>query len=109
MVVVLRGVQLRLRVRVFLSIAVACAMLIPRAAWAQATNSGTITGVVRDPSGAVLPGVTVEASSPALIEKSRTAVTDGQGVYRIADLRPGEYAVTFALSGFNAFRREGIE
>jgi len=74
-------------------------------AWAQSS----ITGTVRDTSGAVLPGVTVEAASPALIEKVRTAVTDGQGVYRIVDLRPGPYTVTFTLQGFNTFRRTGIE
>jgi hypothetical protein len=70
---------------------------------------GSITGVVRDSSGSVLPGVTVEASSPVLIEKVRTAVTDGNGVYRLLDLRAGTYVVTFALSGFNTFKREGIE
>ena len=69
----------------------------------------SITGVVRDPSGAVLPGVTVEAASPALIEKVRSVVTDASGQYRIVDLRPGTYAVTFTLSGFNTMRREGIE
>ena len=68
-----------------------------------------IAGVVRDVSGAVLPGVTVEAASPALIDKVRTSVTDGQGLYRIVDLRPGVYAVTFSLPGFSTFRREGLE
>lgn len=57
----------------------------------------------------VLPGVTVEASSPALIEKVRTAVTDGQGQYRIVDVRPGTYTVTFTLPGFTTVKREGIE
>src|SRR5688572_10620197 len=75
------------------------------AAFAQAS----ITGIVRDPSGAVLPGVTVEASSPALIEKVRVVVTDGGGQYRIDDLRPGTYAVSFTLTGFSTVRREGIE
>jgi hypothetical protein len=79
--------------------------LIPAAALAQAS----ISGVVRDASGALLPGVTVEASSPALIEKVRTGVTDGGGQYRIVDLRPGTYAVTFTLPGFSAVSREGIE
>jgi hypothetical protein len=74
----------------------------------NAVGSGTIAGVVRDPSGAVLPGVTVEAESPALIEKSRTVVTDGEGRYRVTDLRPGVYAVSFTLAGFKAVRREGI-
>src|SRR5256712_10752725 len=66
-------------------------------------------GVVRHTSGAVLPGVTIDASSPALIEKVRTAVTDSTGQYQIVDLRPGTYAVTFALTGFSTAKREGIE
>jgi hypothetical protein len=74
-------------------------------AYAQAS----IAGVVRDTSGAVLPGVTVEASSSALIEKTRTVATDGTGQYRIVDLRPGEYSITFSLSGFNGLRRDGIQ
>jgi carboxypeptidase family protein len=78
--------------------------LISRPAEAQ---SG-IAGVVKDTSGAVLPGVTVEASSPALIEKTRTAVSDGAGQYRIIDLRPGDYTVVFTLAGFNTIRREGV-
>jgi hypothetical protein len=78
-------------------------------AGAQGLASGAIGGVVRDASGGVLPGVTVEASSPALIEKTRTVVTDEQGLYKIIDLRPGDYVVTFTLPGFNTFRREGIE
>ena len=83
-------------------------VLLPSAAWAQA-QSGTIAGVVRDTSGGVMPGVTVEAASPALIEKVRIAVTDAQGLYRIVDLRPGTYTVTFTLPGFRTFRREGVE
>ena len=70
---------------------------------------GAIAGVVRDASGAVLPGVTVEATSPALIEKVRTAVTDGAGQYRVEQLRPGVYSITFSLQGFSTVRREGIE
>ena len=70
---------------------------------------GSIAGVVRDTSGAVLPGVTVEAASPALIEKVRTVVTDGQGQYKVIDLRPGVYSVTFTLNGFSTLRRQGIE
>src|SRR6187455_1733792 len=85
--------------------ALAIALLIPSTAHAQAS----IAGVVRDASGGVLPGVTVEATSPVLIEKVRTVVTDGSGQYRIIDLRPGTYAVTFTLSGFSPIRREGIE
>ena len=72
-------------------------------------QTGSIAGVVRDTSGAVLPGVTVEASSPALIEKSRSVVTDGQGRYTVVDLRPGTYSVAFTLPGFATVRREGIE
>jgi hypothetical protein len=80
-------------------------LLAPTLALAQAS----ITGVVKDASGAVLPGATVEASSPALIEKVRSAVTDGSGQFRIVDLRPGLYTVTFSLPGFSTVRREGIE
>jgi hypothetical protein len=78
---------------------------MPTAAFAQAA----ITGVVRDAGGLVLPGVTVEAASPVLIEKVRSVITDATGQYRIVDLRPGTYTVTMALPGFNTFRREGIE
>src|SRR5215813_8953595 len=74
-----------------------------------AQGQTAIAGVVKDATGAVLPGVTVEASSPALIERSRTAITDSQGQYRIIDLRPGVYSVTFTLQGFNTFKRDGIE
>src|SRR5207244_4110504 len=77
----------------------------PAAAFAQAT----ITGMVKDTSGAVLPGVTVEASSPVLIEKVRSAVTDSAGLYRIVDLRPGTYSMTVSLPGFATIRRDGIE
>jgi hypothetical protein len=80
-------------------------VLVPSIVCAQAS----IAGVVKDASGAVLPGVTVEASSPALIEKVRSVTTDGAGQYRIVDLRPGTYAVTFTLAGFTTVKREGIE
>jgi hypothetical protein len=86
-------------------IVIAMFVLLPSAAHAQAS----ITGVVKDSSGAVLPGVTVEAASPALIEKVRTAVTDEAGRYRIVDLRPGAYTVNFTLTGFQSVRREGVE
>jgi hypothetical protein len=79
------------------------------AARAQSATTGTIAGEVKDATGGVLPGVTVEASSPALIEKVRTVVTDGQGQYRIIELRPGTYTVTFSLPGFSTVRREQIE
>ena len=80
-------------------------LMLPAIVWAQAT----ITGTVKDPSGAVLPGVTVEATSPALIERVRSVATDATGQYRIVDLRPGTYIVTFTLPGFSTVRREGIE
>ena len=81
------------------------AVLMPAMAFAQAS----LTGVVRDASGAVLPGVTVEAASPALIEKVRTTVTNDTGQYRIENLKPGTYSVTFALAGFSTVKREAIE
>ncbi|HWW84110.1 MAG TPA: carboxypeptidase regulatory-like domain-containing protein [Vicinamibacterales bacterium] len=83
-------------------------VLVPRLALAQTANTGTIAGEAKDTSGALLPGVTVEAASPALIEKVRTAVTDDQGKYRITDLRPGTYSITFTLPGFATFTREGV-
>jgi hypothetical protein len=76
---------------------------------ATAVAQSAIAGTVKDSSGAVLPGVTVEAASPALIERTRSVVTDGQGVYKIVDLRPGIYTVTFTLGGFNTFRRDSLE
>ena len=100
--------MITLRTPARLVVFVFCAMFLPALAWAQADN-GTIAGVARDGSGAVLPGVTVEAASPALIEKVRSVITDSQGQYRIVELRPGPYTVTFTLAGFNTFRREGIE
>src|SRR5688572_5464152 len=72
-----------------------------------ARAQATLAGAVKDSSGAVLPGVTVEAASPALIEKVRTTVSDGAGRYRIEDLRPGTYAVTFTLPGFVTLTRDG--
>jgi hypothetical protein len=87
----------------------AALLLVPATVLAQSVSTGSITGVVRDATGAVLPGVTVEAASPALIEKVRSAVSDSSGVYRITDLRPGTYSVTFTLAGFSTMRREGVE
>ena len=86
----------------------AAVVLAPGIGFAQ-TASSAITGVVKDSSGAVLPGVTVEAGSPALIEKVRSVVTDAQGLYRIINLPPGVYTVTFTLPGFNTFKREGVD
>ena len=86
------------------AVAVSVFVLLPVAASAQSS----ITGVVRDASGGVLPGVTVEAASPALIEGVRSAVTDAQGIYKVVDLRPGTYTVTFTLPGFRALKREGL-
>ena len=83
----------------------AVAVLLPSLALAQ----GALTGTVRDESGGVLPGVTVEAASPVLIEKVRTAVTDGAGQYRITGLNPGSYSLTFTLPGFSVVKRDGIE
>jgi hypothetical protein len=83
-------------------------LLAPLAAAAQ-TGAGTITGRVRDATGAVLPGVTVDVSSLVLIEKVRSAVTDDEGQYRVTELRPGTFSVTFTLPGFNTVKREGIE
>jgi hypothetical protein len=94
-----------MRLQRFISAFGVLALLVfPSLAWAQSS----ITGVVRDTSGAVLPGATVEAASPALIEGARSAVSDGQGVFTIVDLRPGPYVVTFTLAGFRTLRREGI-
>src|ERR1700686_1700435 len=84
-------------------------LLVPVPAWAQGIGTATIAGVVKDTPGAVMPGVTVEASSPALIEKIRSVVTDSEGRYNIVDLRPGTYAVTFTVTGFSTLQREGIE
>src|SRR5258708_1357413 len=93
-----------MRAVVRIGVVFACAVLAPTVVFAQATIAGT----VKDLSGAVLPGVTVEASSDVLIEKVHVAVTDGAGVYRIVDLRPGTYTVSAALPGFATVRREGI-
>ena len=82
-----------------------CLFVLPTVAFAQSA----ITGVVKDSTGAVLVGVTVEASSAALIERVRSAVTDTQGVYRIVDLRPGTYTVSFSLDGFRGVKRQDLE
>src|SRR5947208_3649506 len=81
----------------------AVVLLMPGAAYAQ--GQGSITGVVKDTSNAVLPGVTVELASPALIERTRSVVTDGSGQYRFINLPPGVYSVTLTLAGFNTIKR----
>ena len=81
-----------------------CLLLIPAAAYAQ----GAIAGTVKDASGAVLPGVTIEAASPVLIEKTRGVVSDGSGNYQIEGLRPGTYTVTFTLAGFSTVKRDEL-
>ena len=90
-------------VRVVGGIVVSTLLLAP-SAWAQA-----ISGSVTDNTGGILPGVTVTAASPALIEQQRVAITDSSGLYTIVDLRPGAYTVTFSLPGFSTVIREGIE
>ena len=85
-----------------------CLMLLAPFASAQSGNSG-LAGQVKDTTGAVMPGVTVEAASPALIEKVRSVVTDDQGLYRLIDLRPGVYNITFSLPGFSTVIREGVD
>ena len=92
------------RTLIRLLVVVAILGAVPSLATAQ-----SLAGTVRDTSGAVLPGVTVEASSPALITKVRTGVTDEAGQYRIPDLPPGSYKVTFRLPGFATVVREGLE
>src|SRR5438105_2929564 len=86
-------------------VALTCALSSP--VWAQQASG--VAGLVTDASGAVLPGVTVEAASPALIEKVRSAITGADGLYNIGDLRPGTYTVPFTLTGFNAFSSKDIE
>src|SRR5438552_3628047 len=90
-------------------VTVMCLLLLPAAAWAQGSGNASIAGVVKDATGAVMPGVTVEATSPALIEKVRTVVTDESGQYKISNLVPGTYTVTFILAGFSAVKREDLE
>ena len=86
-------------------LALVCVVSAPAVSLAQSA----IAGVVKDATGAIMPGVTVEAASPALLERVRTAVTDDRGVYQIVDLRPGTYTVSFTLTGFTTVRREDLE
>jgi hypothetical protein len=85
--------------------AVLIVSLVPTDAAAQAT----LAGIVRDTSGAVLPGVTVDASSSALIERARSTSTDAGGLYQIVDLRPGTYSLKFTLQGFATVEREAVQ
>jgi len=94
----------RSRIAMLFVVAVAC-LVWPAAAHAQSA----FAGVVKDATGAVLPGVTVEAASPALIEQVRTVTTDASGAYRIENLRPGTYTLTFSLTGFSSVKREAVE
>ena len=96
--------MLRSRIAMLFAVALGC-LLLPATARAQSA----FAGVVKDATGAVLPGVTVEASSPALIEKVRSVTTDANGLYRIENLRPGTYTITFNLPGFSAVKRDGVE
>src|SRR3979409_256085 len=89
------------------AVAFTCSLWVATTTGAQQASG--IAGVVRDTTGAVMPGVTVEATSPALIERVRTVTTDTQGQYKIVDLRPGTYTVSFILPGFSTVKREGIE
>jgi len=91
------------------SVVAALLLCLPVPALAQGAGGASVTGIIKDTSGAVLPGVTVEVSSPALIENARSAVSDDSGQYRIIELRPGTYTVTYTLAGFTTLRREGIE
>jgi hypothetical protein len=91
--------------RFVVGLAITLVVVVPVSVLAQAS----IVGTVRDSSGAILPGVTVEAASDVLIEKARVAVTNGSGVYRIVDLVPGVYQVTFTLASFSTHKREGLE
>jgi hypothetical protein len=94
-----------IRTRTGLLFALVCLLSAPSAVYAQSA----FAGVVRDVSGAVLPNVTVEAASPALIEQSRIVLTNGSGLYNIIDLRPGTYTLTYSLPGFQTFKREALE
>ena len=86
------------------AVLVAAVVLIPALSHAQ-----SLAGTVRDASGGVLPGVTVEAASPVLIEKVRTATSDNAGQYRIENLPPGTYSLTYTLPGFTTVKRDGVE
>jgi hypothetical protein len=94
------------RIITYVMAGVSTLIIFPALSFAQ---FGAVAGVVRDATGAVIPGVAVEAASPALIEKARTAISDNSGQYRVEDLRPGTYTVTFTKTGFSTVRYEGID
>src|SRR5262245_54908813 len=95
---------MRQRLGLWTLLSLACILFVPAVSSAQSA----IVGLLTDDSGAVLPGVTVEAASPVMIEGARTTTTDGQGRYRIPELRPGTYKLTFTLTGFGVVVREGV-
>jgi Carboxypeptidase regulatory-like domain len=99
---------MRFQVLVRALLGIAGSLLLTGAAFAQAGAGAAISGIARDESQAVLPGVTVEVASPALIEKVRSSITDGEGRYNFIELPPGAYSVTFTLTGFKTFVRDGI-
>jgi len=90
-------------------VALSIIALLPLAGAAQGMSAASVSGVVTDSSGGIVPGVAVEVSSPMLIEKVRATTTNERGEYRVVELRPGTYTVTFTRQGFASFRREGIE
>ena len=94
--------------RWFVCAAILASLILPALSDGQ-TSQSALAGVVKDTTGAVLPGVTVEAASPALIERVRSVTTDSAGLYRIVDLRPGTYTITFSLPGFNSVRVENFD
>jgi hypothetical protein len=93
----------------WIPVALAIIAVLPLGVDAQGTSAASISGVVTDSSGGVMPGVAIEVSSPVLIERIRTTTTSERGEYHIVELRPGTYTVTFARQGFASFRREGVE
>src|SRR5512138_3212530 len=94
--------------RVLVCLAAMALIVLPVLSYGQ-TSQSALAGVVKDATGGVLPGVTVEAASPALIERVRSVSTDSSGLYRIVDLRPGTYTITFSLAGFNTVKIENFE
>src|SRR5882672_5369109 len=94
--------------RLFVCMATVASLIFPVLVYGQTAQSA-LAGVVKDSTGAVLPGVTVEAASPVLIERVRSVTTDSSGLYRIVDLRPGTYTITFTLPGFNTVKVQDFD